>query len=337
MESRSRGVSGRSSTSPDGADTGLSIVLPVYNEQDCIREVVDELLEYVCEGHLAAYEPIEVLLVDDGSTDGTREILAELASSSELVTAIQLRRNFGQSCALAAGMDAAEGKFVVTMDADGQNDPVDIKALLATLQEGYDCVSGWRRTRNDPVTKRVPSAIQTYLAQLTGPNIHDFGCTLKVYQREALQSIQLYGEGHRYIPAKLHRWGFDITEQEVNHRERFGGETKYGTPRLLKGLLDLWFHVFWSRFSTRPLHFLGGVGLVVAGAGGLIGAHAVAMKYLFDVALLDHLPRLILTVALVLFGALLIVFGFLAEMLIMLQYRDEKPYRVEAVLSGETE
>lgn len=318
----------------EGTLVRTSIVLPVYNEAESIRQVVSEL-ESVIDGEaFEDYRPAEIILVDDGSTDGSGKLVQEMALTSDRVSSVHLQGNFGQSCALAAGMDVAAGKYVVTMDADGQNDPAEVPGLLRTLEEGYHCVSGWRKDRNDSLSKRVPSKIQTYLARLTGPDIHDFGCTLKAYRSEALDTLELYGEGHRYIPAKLDRWGYQITEQDVNHRARFGGETKYGAARLLKGSLDLFFHMFWSRYSMRPLHFLGGFGVFFAGIGGLIGLHATVAKYLFGAELTPHLPRLILVVALVIFGFQLIMFGFLAEMLIKTYYGNTDPYQISEVVTG---
>lgn len=320
-----------------GQDASLittTIVVPAYNEVDNVRPLVEEIESVLDSKAMAEYAPVEVLFVDDCSTDGTRQVLREVAAENDRVSAIFLRRNFGQTPALAAGIDVAVGDYVVTMDADRQNNPADLPALLDTLAEGYDCVSGWRRERNDPLSKKVPSAIQTYLARLTGPDIHDFGCTLTAYRIEALEDINLYGEGHRYIPAKLHKRGYRITEIEVDHRPRTEGDSKYGLKRLLKGFVDLLFHIFWNRFSTRPLHFLGGGGMILLSIGLVIGSHAVILKYALGVELLPRTPRLILTIALVLFGFQLIMFGFLAEMMIKVYYRDDREYRIESIHTG---
>jgi glycosyltransferase involved in cell wall biosynthesis len=310
-----------------------SIVVPAYNEVDSVGPLVDEVRDRL--DAAPGLHPYEIVLVDDGSTDGTRAALRDLAGDHAMVRAVLLRRNYGQSAALAAGIDTARGDVIVTMDADGQNDPADIPALVSTLEEGYDCVSGWRRDRDDPLGKRVPSAIQTRLAKLTGPDIHDFGCTLTAYRASALADIRLYGEAHRYIPAMLHKRGYRITELEVNHRPRTHGDTKYGWRRLLRGFVDLCFHVFWNRYSTRPLHFLGGAGVIAFGAGGLIGVHALLLKYAFRQALVPKLPRLVLAIALLLFGLQLFTFGFLAEMLTKLYYRDDTPYGIEAVVGAQ--
>jgi glycosyltransferase involved in cell wall biosynthesis len=318
-----------SATSTD-SDVQTSIVLPAYNESENLEPLIDEIQSTFRDN--TTYGPYEIVIVDDGSTDGTAETIRQIATDRDEVTGVLLRRNFGQSAALAAGIDYATGTYIVTMDADRQNNPADIPELLTKLEEGYDCVSGWRRDRDDPLSKTIPSAIQTRLAKLTGPDIHDFGCTLTAYRAAGLKEIDLYGEGHRYIPAKLHKRGYKITELPVDHRPRTAGETKYGMKRLLKGFVDLLFHVFWNRFSTRPSHFFGGIGLVLMTVGTLIGSHMVFLKYAFGRSLEPHVPRLILTVALVIFGVQLVMFGFLAEMIVKQQYRDEEPYRVNAII-----
>ena len=311
-----------------------SIVLPAYNEAPNLPTLVEDLVSVAESDRMAPYRPVEIVVVDDGSTDETAQVLRDLADEVPLLRTIFLRRNFGQSSAPAAGIDDARGQWTVTMDADGQNDPEDVPMLLDTLQDGQDCVSGWRRERRDPLSKKVPSAIQTRLATLTGPDIHDFGCTLKAYRASALRDIDLFGEGHRYIPAKLHKKGYSITEREVRHHPRTEGETSYGGSRLVKGFLDLVFNTFWNRYSARPAHFLGGFGVLFMTVGLLIGGHAILLKYLFDVSLVPRLPRLILSVALVLFGFQLLMLGFLAEMISKLHYIESKPYRIETVYGG---
>ncbi|WP_114576538.1 glycosyltransferase family 2 protein [Saliphagus sp. LR7] len=321
----------------DARRVRTSIVLPAYNERGNVEALVEEIVAVADGAEMAQFRPVEIVVVDDGSTDGTREVIRELAASHDRFRGVFLTRNFGQSAALCAGLDEADGEFVVTLDADGQNDPADVPRLLSRLLEGYDCVSGWRRDRQDPLSKTLPSRIQTSLARFTGPKIHDFGCTLKAYRREAVEELQLRGEGHRYIPAKLYNRGFAIAEEPVAHRPRTAGTTSYGTGRLLRGFVDLGFHVFWNRYSMRPLHFLGGTGVCLLGLGGLLGSHAVVMKYALGASLLPHLPRLVLVVALILFGFQLVMFGVLAEMQSRLLHRETRPYRIARIEGGEPE
>jgi hypothetical protein len=220
---------------------------------------------------------------------------------------------------------------VVPIDADLQNDAADIPRLLAELEAGADCVSGWCRDRSDPLRKTIPSRIQTELAKLTGPDIHDFGCTLTAYRASALRDVQLRGEQHRYIPAQLHAAGHEVREIEVNHRERHAGETKYGAGRLLRGFSDLLYHLFASRFRARPMHMFGAGGLLVTTLGLLLGGWLVAQRYLAGLVLGDALPRLLLAVTLTLFGVGMIGFGILTELLVELLYRQERPYRIARI------
>jgi glycosyltransferase involved in cell wall biosynthesis len=309
--------------------------MPAYNEADNLEPLLEELLE-VCQQCNDRFGPFEIVVVNDGSEDGTEETLRELARELEPVVGIHLRRNFGQSAAMAAGIDEACGDRIVTMDADGQNDPADVPQLLETLEGGYGCVSGWRADREDSLAKTVPSAIQTHLGRVSGFEIHDLGCTLKAYDGEAIRQVDLYGEGHRYIPAQLHKYGYDVTELKVNHRPRMNGQTKYGVRRLLRGSLDLAFNLFWNRYSTRPLHFIGGISFLCMGFGLLVGLHTLGLKYFGAQSLGSHLPRLILATSAVLFGMQLLVFGFLAEMLMKVHYRERTPYEIEQIEGEET-
>jgi glycosyltransferase involved in cell wall biosynthesis len=313
-------------------DVQLSIVLPVYNEVENIPILFEELRHTLRNDIQDSHSPYEVIWVEDGSDDGTARSIDELAAEHSFVTAIHLRRNWGQSAALASGFDTAAGNVVVPMDADLQNDPADIPVLLEKLDEGYDCVSGYRKERDDPLSKRIPSRIQTTLAKWTGPDINDFGCTLKAYRNDALEDIDLYGEGHRYIPAKLYDKGYSITEVEVNHRPRERGESRYGVGRLVRGFSDLVFHYLWNEYSTRPFHLFGGLGFLILSFGVLIGGVLVGQRFLLGVSLMQHLPALLLSVAMVLFGLVVLMFGTVIEFLTKLYYRDEQEYRIDRVV-----
>lgn len=312
-------------------ETQLSVVAPAYNERENLAELLPELVDVL--NGLGAYQPVEIIFVNDGSTDDTEEFLTHAAQLYDEVCAVELSRNFGQTAALAAGIDQASGDIIVTMDSDGQNDPQDIPILLDHLGEEYDCVSGYREDRKDPLSKRVPSRIQTELAKLTGPDINDFGCTLKAYRKEALESICLYGEGHRYIPAKLHKAGFNVTEAEVNHRPRQNGSSRYGTGRLIRGFVDLVWHVLWYRYSSRPFHLFGGAGFLLMMLGGLVGTGAVVHNWIDPaVGLQPYLPQLLLAVGMVLFGLVTAMFGTIMEFLTRLYYDERTEYRVERVV-----
>jgi glycosyltransferase involved in cell wall biosynthesis len=312
--------------------TTLSIVLPVYNEKGNLNPLIEELIETIESDELERYRPYEIIFVDDGSSDGSEDILREAAETYPEVKTILLRRNFGQSAALSAGINSSSGEVIVTMDSDMQSDPADIPRLLEELDEGYDCVSGWRKNRKDSVSKTIPSKVQTYLAWLIGPKIHDFGCTLKAYRSEAIKDIDLHGEGHRYIPARIKHRGYLTSEVVINHRPRGDGKTKYGSKRLIKGSLDLLFHAFWISFSSRPMHLLGSLSLISTSVGVLLGIHAIFIKYIYDIPLEPRTPRLILISLLILFGFQLLIFGVLAEMITKLYYTNEEPYRIDTVI-----
>lgn len=320
----------QTSTASAATDPNLSVVAPAYDEAESLAPLVAELID-ICDD-LDAYQPYEIIIVDDGSTDETPTVLDELAVTHPELRGVHLTRNHGQSAALAAGIDHADGATIVTIDADLQNDPADIPRLLRELERGYDCVSGNRADREDPLRKRIPSRVQTRLAKATGPEINDFGCTLKAYDADALAGIDLRGEGHRYIPAKLYTEGCRIGELDVNHREREYGETKYGAGRLLRGSVDLLYHWFQSRFGARPMHIFGTLGVLGVGVGGLIGAVSVGQRLLFGTALATRTPRLILVALLVISGLQFLVFGVLTEHLSRLHFEGSEPYRVARVV-----
>jgi len=301
----------------------LSVVIPVYNERGNLEQLRDELMTA-----LADYE-YEVIWVEDESTDGTAATIDEYAANGSRHRVVHLQRSHGQSVALAAGIDPADGDTIVTMDGDLQNHPHDIPKLVDKLEQGYDCVKGWRRDRDDPWHKTIPSAIQTRLAKYTGPDINDFGCTLTAYRASALADVELYGERHRYIPAQLHNLGYSVAELEVTHRPRMNGDSRYGVSRLLRGFVDLLYHVFWVRYSTRPMQLLGSAGVLSVTLGVLLGVLSVSQRYLAGVPLGPRTPRLILISLLVLLGIQLLIFGAVMEFLTTMHYADKQPYRIE--------
>jgi glycosyltransferase involved in cell wall biosynthesis len=306
----------------------ISVVLPVYNEEKNLRPLHEELsgvMEELEEEH-------EIIFVDDGSTDGSSEVLEELSESDENVRVVRFKKNFGQSAALQAGFDHAEGNHIVTLDADMQNDPADIPRLLEKLEKGYDCVSGWRHDRSDPLRKRFFSRLASMLQRpFLGKEVHDYGCTLKAYRKEAVDALDLKGEMHRYIPPLLRWRGFSVAEIKVNHRERKHGETKYGSSRLLKGFLDMLNVWFWQKFSRRPLHVFGALGLLITGTGLLMGALSFYLWVFENIDLANHfLPSV--SFFFVLIGIQLFTSGLIADAVLRNYYeaKDRKVYRVES-------
>ncbi len=308
----------------------ISVVLPVYNEEKNLEPLHGEITEVMAD----IGEDYEIVFVDDGSSDGSGAILERLAEEDDAVRVVTFRKNFGQSAALQAGFDHSEGDVVVAMDADMQNDPADIPKLLETLEEGYDCVSGWRHDRDDPLGKRIASRFAAFLQKpFLGKTVHDYGCTLKAYRREAVEDLNLYGEMHRYIPPLLRWRGYTVTEVKVNHREREHGRTKYGTGRLIRGFLDMLNVWFWQKFSQRPLHIFGTLGIFFGGIGGLTGVYMLYLKLFQGVNLSSHFLASISFFA-VLMGIQFFTFGLLADIMLKDYHlsREENIYNVKTVL-----
>ncbi len=290
----------------------LSVVLPVYNEVENIVELHREIAAVldVMEGET------EVIYVDDGSSDGTLDKLRELHAEDARVVVVEFRRNFGQTAAMAAGFELARGAVVVAMDADRQNDPADIPALLDKIGEGYDLVSGWRHDRKDGFLLRLlPSRLANKLISwATDVHLHDYGCSLKAFRYDVVKKISLYGEMHRFIPALASAVGARIAEVKVNHRPRVAGVSKYGISRTFRVLLDLVTVKFLMRFSSRPMQFFGSFGLISGFIGFVICLWLTLEKLIYQVPMADR-PLLLLGILLIFIGLQFITVGLLAELM----------------------
>ncbi len=311
----------------------VSVVIPVYNEEEAIP--------HLCDALAGALEELdrswEVLLVDDGSSDGSPERLDEAAARDPRFVAIHLRRNYGQTAAMSAGFDHARGDVIVAMDADLQNDQADIPKLLAKLDEGYDVVSGWRRHREDNwLTRVLPSRIANWLISWsTGVRLHDYGCSLKAYRREILRDVRLYGEMHRFIPALAYWAGGSTAEVEVSHQPRRWGSSKYGLGRITRVFLDLLTVKFLLSYATRPIQVFGKWGLVMGFIGFAIALWLSIQKVFYGAELANR-PALLFAVLLMLVGLQFITMGLLAELQARTYYEAQrKPiYAVRAISDG---
>jgi glycosyltransferase involved in cell wall biosynthesis len=311
---------------PERTGPWLSIVAPVYNEKECIRQVYASISETLD----SLGRPAELIFVDDGSSDGTSHVLDQIADQDDRVRVVRFRRNFGQTAALRAGFDYARGEVVVSMDADGQNDPRDIPRLLEKLKEGFDVVNGWRRDRKDFLfRRRIPSWLGNKLiSALTQIPLHDFGCTLKAYRREIIEELSLYGEMHRMIPVLTHIMGASIAEVEVAHHPRSAGRSKYSVDRAMSVILDLITLKFLLGYFTRPLHIFGLIGLLSMAFGAFAFIVLVLMKIYQGIDMTGN-PFLILGTLGVIVGTQLIMFGLLTEVAIRTYFESQnKPIYV---------
>ncbi len=312
-------------TSPD-----ISVVVPIHNEY----ESLPRLLEAIATVLQPTDYTYEILCVDDGSTDGSGDLLKQLARDRDDLRSVILRRNYGQTAAMAAGFQFAQGKVVVTMDGDLQNDPADIPMLVQKLDEGYDLVSGWRKNRQDAeLTRKLPSRIANrIIGQVTGVKLHDYGCSLKAYRSELVADMNLYGELHRFLPALAFIEGARITEVPVKHHARQFGKSKYGIDRTFRVVMDLLTVSFMRTFLTRPMHVFGLGGLVSMILGLVIGLYLTSLKLSFGESI--NRPLLILAVVLLLAGVQLFSFGLLAELLMRTYHESQgRPiYRVREVI-----
>ena len=309
----------------------ISVVIPTLNEAKSLHQLHRELDEVAKKNQ---YD-LQVIFVDDGSTDGSWKTIEQLAARDERVLGIRFRRNFGKAAALSAGFDAAEGEIIITMDADLQDDPGEIPLLLAKLDQGFDVVSGWKQRRHDPWHKVWPSRVfNALVGKLTGVKLHDHNCGLKCYRRDVIYEVRLYGELHRFVPVLAASRGFEVGEVVVEHRPREHGQSKYGWSRLPKGFLDLLTVQFITRFGQRPQHWLGTVGMLSLTAG------MFGMTYLAILWCISRLPghtavhlhqtaALYYSLVALLIGVQLLAIGFVAEMIASLVARDADHYSVK--------
>ncbi|AKG23518.1 glycosyltransferase family 2 protein [Calothrix sp. 336/3] len=314
----------------------VSVVVPIKDEVESLPHLLEAIATILTESGLT----YEIICVDDGSSDGSAQYLKTQAEIRSDLKAVILRRNYGQTAAMAAGFNYAIGKAVVTLDADLQNDPADIPMLLAKLEEGYDLVSGWRKQRQDAaLTRLLPSKIANWLIRrITSVHIHDYGCSLKAYRAELVADMNLYGELHRFLPALAYIEGARITEMPVRHHARRFGQSKYGLSRTFRVLMDLFTIAFMKKFLTRPMHVFGLWGMVSILSGGAIGIYLTWVKIIFHEDI-GNRPLLILAVLLLVTGVQLFCFGLLAELLMRTYHESQgRPiYRVREVVAKKTE
>ena len=297
----------------------LSVVIPLYNEEESLHELYTQLSETLSRSN----SRYELLFVDDGSTDDSFRNLRDLKRRDQRIKIIRLRRNYGKSAALSAGFEHARGAIVITMDADLQDDPSEIPALVQKVQGGYDLISGWKKVRYDPLSKTIPSRFFNFVtSRLTGIKLHDFNCGLKAYRNEVVKSVRVYGELHRYVPV-LAKWeGFIIGEMVVKHRARKYGKTKFGVGRFWKGFLDLLTVLFTTRYFGRPLHLFGFWGLVALLAGVGIDAWLAGEWFMGETAL-GNRPLFLGGILLIIVGIQMISIGLLGEMITKARHSDE--------------
>ncbi len=318
------------------ADTSLtaapdiSVFLPVFNEEPNLRPLHEKLDSALGQLRRTA----EIIYVDDGSSDGSLDVLREIAAEDSRVRVIALRRNYGQTPAMSAGIDAARGRVLIPMDADLQNDPADIKRLLDKLDEGYEVVSGWRKNRKDPLfTRKIPSMMANWLiSKIGGVPLHDYGCSLKAYRRESLADVHLYGEMHRFIPIYASWSGARVAEMPVEHHARTMGKSKYGLSRTIKVVFDLMTIKFMASYQTKPLYIFGYAGLLTFVVSFLCGVFAFLMKFANWPHHADFIqtPLPVLTMVLLVLGVQFFFMGLLAEMLVR-TYHESQAKAVYAV------
>lgn len=308
---------------PDAPE--ITVLVPVYEEEGTILELSRRVAE-VLDGLGRSFE---LVFVDDGSRDATPDRVREARAADPRVKLVRLRRNFGKAAALTAGRDHSRGRLVVTMDGDLQDDPAEIPRFLETLEaEDLDLVSGWKKRRRDPISKRWPSRLFNWVTRwLASVQLHDFNCGFKLYRREVLEQVAIYGELHRYIPVLAHRRGFEVGEIEVRHHPRRHGRSKYGWDRFYKGLLDLMTVLFITKYTRRPLHLFGAFGLAFLGVGFLVNFYLFIL-WLGGESLSDR-PLLLFGVLLMLLGIQVLTTGLVGEMITFKNFRSRDSYSVK--------
>ncbi len=313
----------------------VSIVIPVFNEEDNIKPLYEEIIDAL----KVLNNEYEIIFVNDGSRDRTRDKIEEIISFDKRVKLIDFRKNYGQTAAISAGIDYSKGEYIVTIDGDLQNDPKDIPRMLKELEEKkLDLLNGWRYKRKDPfISRRLPSIIANWLISMTtGVKLHDYGCTLKVIKREIAKSLNLYGELHRFIPALAEIEGARIGETKVNHRERKHGKSKYGISRTIRVILDLLTVKFLSGYSTKPLQIFGFWGMLTGGTGTIIGLYLAYVRFILKKGIWGR-PLLFLSMLLIFMGVQLVSLGLLGEMISRTYHESSKKriYRVREVVGIE--
>jgi glycosyltransferase involved in cell wall biosynthesis len=295
----------------------ISVVIPLLNEADSLRELCKRL----CDALGPLSRRWEVIFINDGSTDGSMDVLRALHAENDNVKVLVFGRNLGKSAALSVGFREAAGEVVFTMDADLQDDPAELPGMLEMIESGYDLVSGWKRERHDPISKRLPSKIYNAVtARLSGVHIHDMNCGLKAYRKQVVKTIRVYGELHRYTPVLAQWAGFTVTEVPVKHHPREFGRSKFGAERFLRGFFDLVTVLFLRRYVTRPLHLFGGLGFLLFAAGFLSGLYLTILKIMGEA--IGRRPLLTLAILLMVVGVQFVSFGLLGEMLANIRGED---------------
>ena len=297
---------------PERQASRVSIVVPVYEERESLPILTDRIFDVAAQHDFGLHE---LIFVDDGSLDGSWSVMKKLSASRRQVTAIKLRRNFGKATALNVGIEAASGDIIVTMDADLQDDPAELPRMIETMLNGYDLVSGWRERRNDPMSKTWPSWLYNKVTSwLSGIQLHDFNCGYKAYRREVFDSVDLYGEMHRYVPVLAHSLGFKVGEIPVEHHARRYGQSKYGFKRYMRGFLDLLTVLTITRYARTPGHLFGAIGIALLGVGGIALTYLTGLK-LFTGAQIGGRPMMFFGGLSVVVGVQIMLFGLLSEMI----------------------